>query len=422
MRLAIILFLFGITINGMSTGPVKVELQRSASGWQMLRGGKPYYVKGAGGTVHMDVVVECGGNSVRTWGLENAKAILDDAQAHGLTVMLGLWMAHERHGFNYSDEWAVADQLIGFRKAVEEFKDHPALLMWGVGNEVDLFYSDLNVWDATEKIAAMIHELDPNHPTCAVTAGIDVAEVQLIQDRAPSIDILGVNTYGAIGNLKYDISLFGWDKPYMVTEWGPTGHWEVPKTSWGAPFEETSSEKAVAYETRYETGIAADGEHCIGSYVFLWGQKQETTPTWYGVFLEDGKQTGALDALHRSWKKSEPVNRAPILKSFELEDEALRSSVKLAIGSSGKAKIEVEDPDGDPLEIKWEILPESTDIRAGGDKEARPKSLSGLVAYQDENSMQFNAPSTPGAYRLFVYINDGKNKVATANFPFYVTE
>ena len=73
-----------------------------------MRGGKPYYVNGAGGSVHMDQIVALGGNSLRTWGLEDAVRILDDAQKHGLTVMMGLWLQHERHGFDYSNADRVA--------------------------------------------------------------------------------------------------------------------------------------------------------------------------------------------------------------------------------------------------------------------------------------------------------------------------
>ena len=33
----------------------------------------------------------------------------------------------------------------------------------------------------------MIHEVDPNHPTNTVTAGLDAKEVELIMDRAQTL-------------------------------------------------------------------------------------------------------------------------------------------------------------------------------------------------------------------------------------------
>ena len=402
--------------------PSKVEMQQNGGQWLLTVNGAPYYVKGVGGSVQLDEAVACGANTIRTWGLENAKNILDEAESKGLKVMMGIWMAHERHGFNYSDEWAVKDQLNAVRKAVEELKDHPALLMWGVGNEVDLFYSDLNVWTATENLAAMIQEVDPNHPTCCVTAGIDVAEVQLIKEVAPSIDILGVNTYGGITNLRHQIDLYGWEKPYMVTEWGPTGHWEVAKTTWGAPIEDSSTEKARDYAERYEKGISLDAEQCIGSFVFLWGQKQETTPTWYGVFLESGYKTGAIDVLYRAWNGKDPATSAPEIEVLTINDQDKRSSVKIEANSSNELHLIFTDADNDVKRIHWEVLPESNDIKAGGDVEKRPETLSGLVNF-NENGGEYGsikAPSTSGAYRLFVYIEDNDNKVATTNIPFWV--
>ena len=79
--------------------------------WELLVDGKPFYVKGAGGETQMNKVIECGGNTIRTWGLENAQEVLDEAQAKGLKVMLGMWVQHERHGFDYNDEEKIKNQL-----------------------------------------------------------------------------------------------------------------------------------------------------------------------------------------------------------------------------------------------------------------------------------------------------------------------
>ncbi len=58
--------------------------------WQLLRNGQPYYVIGAGGETHLNELVDIGGNSIRTWGSENAQTVLDEAHKRGLTVLLGL--------------------------------------------------------------------------------------------------------------------------------------------------------------------------------------------------------------------------------------------------------------------------------------------------------------------------------------------
>ena len=142
---------------------VKVEVQKTAQGWEMLRDGKPYYVKGAGGDTHLDLVVQIGGNSIRTWGIDDAQTILDNAQKQGLTVMLGMWLQHERHGFDYSNRAKVEKQLNHFKNVIDQFKNHPALLMWGIGNEVDLFYSNTRVWDAVQDIAKYAHQRSEEH-------------------------------------------------------------------------------------------------------------------------------------------------------------------------------------------------------------------------------------------------------------------
>jgi len=408
------------TLSQSNEGPIKVEIVKENGNWQLYRGGEPYYVRGVGGQKYMDRAVAYGANSIRTWGAGEAIAVLDEAHEKGLSVLFGLWVGCERQGFDYDDTKAVQSQLDRFTAVVKEYKDHPAILMWGIGNEADLFYSDFKVWNAIEDIAAMIKREDPHHPTMTVTAGLDIAEVQLIQERAPSIDVYGINTYGDLLGSGEVLRKAGWNKPYIIAEWGPNGHWEVAKTEWNAPVEQTGTEKALSYRKRYIEGIAQDKEMCIGSYVFFWGQKQETTPTWYGLFLEDGTETQVMDELEYAWTGSYPENQGPAIESYTIEGKGRYESVYLDPGRYYSVSVDATDPNNDELTYKWELLPESTDIKSGGDKESRPEAVE--IKFKGESNkgdIVFRAPKKEGPYRLFVYIYDGNGKAATANFPFY---
>ena len=395
---------------------VPVEIVKKDNGFQLLRGGEPYYIKGVGGIDYLEKAKEYGANSFRTWSTENAKEQLDKAHELGMTVCLGFWAQHERHGFDWSNEIGVKLQLEAFSKVVDEVKGHPALLMWAVGNEVDLFYTNFDVWKHINDIALMIKEKDPYHPVTTVTAGLDVAEVKLIQKYAPSLDLLGVNTYGGLDFAIESLPYYGWDKPYMITEWGPNGHWESPTTDWGTPIEQTSTEKAKSYKERYEM-IFEDSEDCLGSYVFLWGFKQETTSTWYGLFLKDGTQTSVMDILIEKWSGKKPDNLAPELNSFTINSKNAYQSVKVDKRTQMEVEIDAFDPNNDKLSYHIEIVPESTDTKAGGDYEEAPTAV--FQKIYSTNKFNIKVPSKSGSYRLFVVIKDGE-KGATANIPFLV--
>jgi hypothetical protein len=421
----------------VNRGAIKVEVRQDEDGdWTLYRGGEPYFIRGVGGQQYLDRAAAYGANSIRTWGAGEAISVLDEAYEHGLSVTFGLWVGQERQGFDYDDRKGVEAQLARFREVVRTYKDHPAILMWGVGNENDLFYDDFKVWDAINDIAEMIQEEDPNHPVMTVTAGLDVAEVQLIKERAPAIDVYGINTYGeliggtrAFRDYGYEgmdvgtnLRRAGWDGPYIIAEWGPDGHWEVPQTAWGVPIEQTSREKAMMYRLRYERGIAADTTHIIGSYVFLWGQKQETTPTWYGIFTPGGYETEVMDELEYVWTGEWPENRAPSIASLTADDQTPFDNLYVDAGDVVTFEATVTDPEDESLRYEWELLPESTDIRAGGDAESRPDAVSLDVVRRQDGTLAVRAPQREGPYRMFVYAYDGHGNVATANFPFFVGE
>ena len=72
---------------------------------------RAHYINGAGGEGFMEELVEAGGNSVRTWSVDDAQEVLDKAQELGLTVMMGLWVQHERHGYDYDNEKPIKASL-----------------------------------------------------------------------------------------------------------------------------------------------------------------------------------------------------------------------------------------------------------------------------------------------------------------------
>ncbi|HVD96727.1 MAG TPA: glycoside hydrolase family 2 TIM barrel-domain containing protein [Cytophagaceae bacterium] len=411
------------TASAKKLTPVKVTIQkRGEDSFVLMREGKPYYVKGAGGNNYLDRVQKYGGNSIRTWSHDNARAILDSAQKYGLTVMMGLWLQHERHGFDYDDKEAVYYQLQGFKEVVMDLKDHPALLCWGIGNEVDLFYKNTNVWYAVEDIAKMVHQLDPNHPTTTVTAGLDAEEIRLINERCPDIDFMSINTYGDLENVvPAGIRKAGWKGGYMITEWGPTGHWEIANTDFKIPVEQTSAEKAKVYRERY-LRIASDSSKCMGSYVFLWGNKQETTPTWYSMFLSDGSESEILDVMEMNWANRWPKNRAPSLSSAKINGKNALDNIYLQAGNTASAEVIVKDPENKPMQYVWVFMPESTDKKSGGDFEKTPEAITGLITENQGSKISFKAPSQPGPYRLFFYAYDDEHNVAYANIPFYVEQ
>ena len=412
--------------NSKSTaGPVKVEVKGEMGNYALYRGGDPYRFNGVGFEFgNMETIAAHGGTSFRTWRTDNAREtgqeVLDKARKHGLTVAMCLEMGSERHGFDYNDAGAVERQFEKVKAEVLKYKDHPALLIWVIGNELNLNYTNPKVYDAVNEISSMIHGLDPNHPTTTTIAGINKGLIEVIEERAPDLDLLSIQLYGDIVNLPKYMKETGWTKPYMVTEWGATGHWEVNTTPWGAPIEQTSTVKAHNYLERYRIAIEPYAGQCLGAYVFLWGQKQERTPTWYGMFLHSGEETEAVDVMHYIWNGKWPENRSPRLDSVRLDGRSSYQEIYLKAGQRYDARAFVTDPENDPLTYGWEIKPESTDLKEGGDFEETPVSIEGLIESPDQSHTMVKAPGQKGPYRLFLYAYDGKGHAAHANIPFYV--
>ncbi|MBN2164624.1 MAG: hypothetical protein JXR25_03360 [Pontiellaceae bacterium] len=407
--------------NPADARPSVVKLSGdAASGYKLLRNGEPYVIRGVGGERYLDVLAGVGGNTIRTWGIgEHTGELLDTAYENGISVTVGIWLGHERHGFDYNSQNDLKKQREAVVEAVKKYRNHPALLSWGLGNEMEGPTSEGSspiIWKEINVLAEAIKKLDPNHPVMTVVANINPAKVKAVQTYAPSVDILGVNAYAGAGGIGNNLIALGWDKPYCITEFGLPGPWEVSHTDWNAPIEPSSREKAGYYYVAQKQ-IMEEERQCLGSYAFLWGSKQEATASWFGMLLPSGEKTITVDSMGRAWTGHWPGNRAPLLKEvnvpFALKRVPARQKFDISVVYS--------DPDGDPLEYLWEIYEESTDRQTGGDKEQKPEAVASCILKTGPNgTATINTPSKKGAYRLFVTVRDGKNSAAIDNWPFYV--
>ncbi|MYD42270.1 MAG: hypothetical protein F4W90_00085 [Gammaproteobacteria bacterium] len=425
LHVAVTLFAAISMASSESSSAIPVEVIREDDGrWVLYRGGKPYFVKGAGVQgVDVSSVAERGGNSIRTWWVDMAQDRLDAAHRAGLTVSLCLPIAAERFGVNYRDRAVLLDLANRVRAAVERFKDHPALLAWIIGNELNLSMADdSNVYLVVNELSKLIRMLDPHHPTTTTLVGAEREIVARVRRDAPDLDFLSVQTYGGIAAVPKWIRQSFKDQPLMLTEWGPLGFWEVARTSWDAPLEQTSTEKAQRLLDTYEDVIQKHSKNIIGSYVFLWGQKQERSPTWFSMHTETGESTEAVDAMQRLWTGHWPANRAPAIQKVQIEGKNARQNIKIYPNSYFEASVRATDPDADPLTYAWSVKRESRETVEGGDFEVAIEDESGAVAQPRQAIAQILSPATPGPYRVYVYVYDNAGHAAHANVPFWVLE
>lgn len=399
---------------------VRVEVVQSDGKWQLLRDGQPMMIKGVGGSGSRELLAQIGGNSFRTWGTRDLDRQLDEAQKLGLVVTVGISLPKEgRDGFSYSDPAAVAPLIARAREEVLKYKDHPAVLIWAIGNEIEGFGKTLNpdVWKTINAIARQIKQIDPNHPTMAVIAELGARRVESINEHCPDVDIVGINSYGPVATIHRRYTAAGGTKPYVVTEFGPPGIWEIPKNEFGQYPELSSTQKGEIFRRAWGENVEAHPDLCLGAYAFLWGDKQEATSTWFGMLLPDGSRLEAVDVMNEIWTGKPPENRVPKIESITVHTSQPARPRDAII-----ATVQASDPENDPLKIEWILHREQSEFKTGGEPEkltdAFPDAITGRSP--DGRQVELKLPFEPGGYRLFVYVRDDKNGAATANVPVYV--
>ena len=242
-------------------GPSVVKVTGSQGNWQLQVNGSPYQVKGltygppqAAADGYMRDLKNMGANTIRTWGVDDANTptLLDRASRQGIKVIVGHWL---NQGADYANDTAYKNSVKAEIVArVNTLKNNPGVLMWDVGNEVILTMQDHGLSAAevearrvgyakfVNEVAVAIHAADPNHPVTSTDAY--TGAWPYYKQYAPALDLLAVNSYGAINNIYPDWAAGGYTKPYVITEAGPEGEWEVPNDVNGVPTEPSDPQEA----------------------------------------------------------------------------------------------------------------------------------------------------------------------------------
>ena len=205
------------------------DLELEIVGQSLFLNGEPFYIQGIcwnpvpkGGNhprdldfeaavdVDADLMQAAGINVIRTYEPITDRETLDTLYEHGIYVINTV----------YSYGGSSVSRAVSI---VEDLKDHPAILMWAIGNEwnYNFLYYDMSLIEARERInevAAAIKEVDRTHP---VTTIYGYLPSSFTIQSMPDIDIWGLNVYSGItfGNLFQDWARLS-DKPMYLAEYG----------------------------------------------------------------------------------------------------------------------------------------------------------------------------------------------------------
>ncbi|MFY0654705.1 MAG: hypothetical protein JXQ96_21910 [Cyclobacteriaceae bacterium] len=408
-------FTISISINAQSS------LKSIDGRWVLMESGRAFKIKGVTFGYDNDVnnfgqhlkhLRSIGVNTIRTWAVgENTRTLLDSAHSYGIKVMLGIWMRHGRPGmeaddsFNYLDNNSGMEQMYNDAlQAVKKFKDHPAVLTWAVGNEV---YLNMDTDEEKKayslllnKICSGIKKLDPYHPITSVEAwtfGLD-----WWQELVPSIDIYGINCYGAGANLlPEEFEKRGIEKPYIITEFGVTGEWDSPVDKNDMVIEPTDQQKYDVIANGYHEWID-NKSMCLGVYFFHYSDGDQHIAPWLFSHYK-GMIRPQYWAIREAYTGKAPINNTPIIETFILPEGETPSDSWVPV------KLEISDLENERLTVSFNYN-QRTGSRKRRDQIV-PLSHRGNI----NDGFEILIPKEHGAIKVYVDAVDTYNNVGIAS-------
>lgn len=403
-------------------------IQKTENNWQLLVDGKPFDIKGvtfgydkniANYDTYFKDLNFLGVNAIRTWATgDNMPQLLEAAQKHNIKVMVGIWMRHGRPGMEDDDSFNYLKDKEGMEvmynnaiNVVQKYKNHPAVLTWGIANEVYLNMATDEEKEAysklLERICSKMKSIDPNHPITSVEAwtfGLD-----WWQKHVPSIDIYGLNSYGAGAEfLQKELEKRNIDKPYIITEFGVTGEWDINAEKYGVKQEPTDQQKYDAIAKGYPNWIANQPSN-LGAFVFHYGDGNHYGSPWHHTH-HTGAYRPQYWAIREAYTEEKPVNNVPVIENFELPEGEFKS------GSWIPVTLKAFDFENEKLKFSFHY-----NYRNGS--RIRRNQINPLVYGGSlESGFEIQLPKEHGAIKVYINVKDSYNNVGIASTAIKVTD
>jgi len=214
-----------------------------------------------------------GSNTIRIYKPPAQIAAMDALYLNGIYVIMDYPISW---GVNVSDPATRQSIKDGFLDMVNTWKNHPAVLMWNLGNEMNGHVSSLSNWySLVNECAQLAHSADPNHPVTAscqdVGGGIE-GEIGSYNSLVPYMDIWSVQLYrgSSFGNLFTSFATKS-SKPLLLTEFGCDGY----NGSIGSEDQNTQSTYLDSQWTEIKNKLSSTdpSKVSIGGCVFEWSDE-----------------------------------------------------------------------------------------------------------------------------------------------------
>ena len=394
----------------------RVKVFAGGRGYELLLNGKPFYIQGAGvgmafgqhGENYLKMAKELGANAVRTWGTDQGtKKYLDEARRQGLYVDAGVWLnfVDKKKTVSYIGDTAyMAKKEKETLDYVKILKNHPAVLMWNLGNEVIRFTPSEEERAAfcrfLEQLVQKVHALDPDHPVIYAASG--AGELPYLAKYVPSLDIIGVNDYGSPIMVQGRWKDLGFRVPYVLTEFGPLGPWDMKKDANGRFIEQGDYTKAAQYRNYWKLVRERRGNN-LGGFVFHLGETTQETLTCFNLNYHEYKKESFI-VMQQLYKNMESANHAPRIKFFTGVPRTIHAKMPFSV------KLDAADPEGEAL--KYDYIAST--------------AIEGVLAYRVNSEIPVRveasgetavmvAPSEPGLYRIYGIAKDASGNFASLN-------